>query len=120
MGKSCISSIDFQMLNLNHEVSRRAVVSSVPLPVDNKRLLVKRDTWSGQVNQRVYDPLKLSSNLQLTGTDGDRELDTQGASGTLVIDDGVNFRVTQVFDEGVLKSVNAGASVAGGATWTPA
>jgi len=119
MGKSCISSIDFQMLKLDAELAARAMVSEVPTIADNKKLLVKRDTWNGQINQRVYDPLGISNTLQLTGADGDRTLDTQGASGTLIMDDGVNFRVTQVYDEGVLQTVTVGVSTVGGATWTP-
>jgi len=75
MGKSCISSIDFQMLKLDAELAARAMVSKVPTIADNKKLLVKRDTWNGQINQRVYDPLALSNNLRLTGDDGNRILD---------------------------------------------
>lgn len=113
-------SADYNKLNLNAETASRVQSSSVPNITDNKRLLIKRDTWYDQINQRVYDPSGVSSTLQISGTDGNYTLDTNGLSGTLVIDDGVNFRVTQVFTRGVLTSVNVGASVAGGATWTPA
>ena len=70
------ASINYNQTNLVAELAMRAAVSRIPPIVDNKRLLVKRDTWLGQTGQRVYDPLSLSASLRLTGDDGDRTLDT--------------------------------------------
>lgn len=45
---------------------------------------------------------------------------TAGVSGTLVLDDGANWRVTVVIGGGIITSVSSAASSGAAAIWTPA
>jgi hypothetical protein len=74
-------------------------------------------------NTRRYQPLKVGDGLayDVDGL-GDITLTTAGflnITGTLVVDDGANWRLTLEFVDGVVIDIQTGASVAATCTWTP-
>jgi len=65
------------MPNLPRDIYRELVIRPVVFePQAADTLLIKRETYNGITDQRVYDPLTLSANLRITGAVGARVLDT--------------------------------------------
>jgi len=95
---------------------RIATRRSLPDP-RAKKLGVKDD---GTINDDLLFYL-LAVNEEIQGLN--RQLaDTvrETATGTLILDDGANWRLTVVLVQGKVKSVTTGATVAATATWTAA
>ena len=65
--------------------------------------------WLADHAQEIQDAVDANADLLAAGTDG-----------TLVLDDGANWRVTVVIASGIVTSVSTAASSAATATWTPA
>ena len=66
MGKTPIDSLCLNYTNQMAEDSGNVRVSSVALAVHSTPLLAKRYDWGGFENQRMYDPIGVTANLQLT------------------------------------------------------
>lgn len=85
------------------------------------RLLAKACTYGGKpgADHKVYQPCDVAGALRLAGY----TLSTVGAgvSGTLILDDGANWRITLVFTDGELSATPTIAASSGAlASWTPA
>lgn len=86
-------------------------------------LLVKKCETDEDSN-KIYEPLVIGRALA-PSSDGEGNLSLTGigglinGDGTLILDDGANWRVTLVFWDGNLRDATVGASVGALASWVP-